>query len=41
MSSYSVFAKYYDFLTQNVDYEAGSSFISGIFKDKILFAKNR
>ena len=32
MSSYNVFAKYYDFLTQNVDYDAGSSFISGIFK---------
>jgi ubiquinone/menaquinone biosynthesis C-methylase UbiE len=33
MSSYNVFAKYYDFLTQNIDYDAGSSFISGIFKD--------
>lgn len=33
MSSYNVFARYYDFLTQNVDYDAGSSFISGIFKD--------
>ncbi|MBR1762193.1 MAG: class I SAM-dependent methyltransferase, partial [Eubacterium sp.] len=32
MSSYSVFAQYYDFLNQNVDYNAGSRFISGIFK---------
>ena len=32
MSSYNIFAKYYDYLTQNVDYDAGSSFISGIFK---------
>ena len=33
MSSYNFLAKYYDFLTQNVDYDAGSDFISGIFKD--------
>ena len=33
MSSYNIFAKYYDFLNQNVNYDAGSSFISGIFKD--------
>ena len=34
MSSYNVFAKYYDYLTQNVDYDAGSNFISGFFKAK-------
>ena len=33
MSSYNVFAQFYDYLNQNVDYDAGSSFISGIFKD--------
>ena len=32
MNSYNIFSKYYDYLTQNVDYDAGSSFISGIFK---------
>lgn len=32
MNSYRVFAEYYDYLNQNVDYDAGSSFISGIFK---------
>ena len=32
MSSYNIFAKYYDLLTQNIDYNAGSNFISGIFK---------
>lgn len=32
MNSYGVFAEYYDYLNQNVDYDAGSSFISGIFK---------
>ena len=32
MSSYNIFAKYYDYLTQNIDYDAGSAFISGIFK---------
>jgi len=33
MNSYNVFAHYYDYLNQNVDYDAGSRFISGIFKD--------
>ena len=32
MNSYNVFAQFYDYLNQNVDYNAGSSFISGIFK---------
>ena len=30
---YNIFARFYDFLTENVDYDAGSEFISGIFKD--------
>ena len=33
MNSYNVFAQFYDYLNQNVDYDAGSNFISGIFKD--------
>ncbi len=33
MNSYNIFARFYDYLNQNVDYDAGSSFISGIFKD--------
>ncbi len=31
MSSYTVFAKFYDRLTQNAEYKAGSEFISGFF----------
>ena len=29
---YNIFARFYDYLTENVDYDAGSEFISGIFK---------
>ena len=32
MSSYNVFAKYYDFLTENVDYDETSDFVSVLFK---------
>ncbi len=31
MSNYGIFAKYYDALTQNVDYEVRSDYISGFF----------
>ncbi|MBR4241391.1 MAG: class I SAM-dependent methyltransferase [Eubacterium sp.] len=30
MSSYNIFAAYYDYLTENIDYDAGFDFISGI-----------
>lgn len=32
MSSYNEFSKYYDILTQNVDYKVRSDYISGFFK---------
>lgn len=33
MSSYNEFSKYYDILTQNVDYKVRSDYISGFFKN--------
>ncbi len=33
MNSYNIFARYYDLLTENVDYDAGFNFISGFLNE--------